>query len=678
MFAQNPPAVTQTENESDVIEVVATRSDQALKVDRRTYQVNQTPHSVRKDALQLLHGLPAVTITPDDQILLLGTGTPTILVDGRPYAGDSRKYLRTLHGSDIERIEIMTNPSAQFSAEGGGGIINLVLRKQTKSGHSGNASIEASSLGRVQADLTLNGKQGRLGYEITGGGNIGWQSKSDYRRRRSVQAQPSGSEAVIVQNGSSGYRGNDARFNGKITYDLGSRTSISASIGGGGGHDKLLNNADFEILTPSGRSVSEHRVLDSVASFVTAGVNLDHKGTKDGETLSVAAQFYGNPDVRDINSARFSDASSYSTEERKQTREIRMQADWARLIGVGQLLSVGGSWNLNASSFQYRFESQATDGALGPNIADEYHASSSTLATYATFQQALGKLTVFPGLRMERNVLDVTSLGAMDVKTDRTNFFPTAHLKYVLGKGFDLTASYGKRIDRVPLSYLRPYRSVDDSVTAFQGNPYLRDQSTDSYEINLHYGAGKIDAGAIAYIRETDDLWSKSYSVIGPGTTVYTYVNAGRRRDSGAQLDLSTPLLRRVKANASINLFHQRVPIETGAGRQTDESFRYTMTAGLQWGSPDSGKVPGDVAQLQWTYNGPNRSFQLLERAWYDGTLSYTHSFDRDLSLSGTFHFQAPYRYELSAPLIQEEYSKHRPPEITLKLLKTLGHPKTK
>jgi len=75
MFASDPPAiVTQSENQSDVIEIVGTRRDQALKIDRRTNQVQQTPHSAQKDAVQLLRGLPAVTITPDDEIQLLGSG----------------------------------------------------------------------------------------------------------------------------------------------------------------------------------------------------------------------------------------------------------------------------------------------------------------------------------------------------------------------------------------------------------------------------------------------------------------------------------------------------------------------------------------------------------------------------------------------------------------------------
>jgi outer membrane receptor protein involved in Fe transport len=151
MFAADPPAIVQpseTSDQPDVIEVVGTRRDQALKIDRRTYQVQQNPHSAQKDSVQLLRGLPAITVTPDDQILLLGSGNAKIFVDGRPLSDpDALAYLRTLHGSDLERIEVITNPSAQYSGEGTGGIINFVLRKKQGQGVSGNASAELSRLG---------------------------------------------------------------------------------------------------------------------------------------------------------------------------------------------------------------------------------------------------------------------------------------------------------------------------------------------------------------------------------------------------------------------------------------------------------------------------------------------------------------------------------------------------
>src|SRR6266700_233072 len=169
MLAADPPPVVESQPADDqtgVIEIVGTRRDQAQKIDRQTYQVRDNPHSAQADAIQLIRGVPAVTVAPDDSINLLGSGNVTIFVDGRKYLGDAKQYLRTLHGSDIERIEIITNPSAQYSAEGTGGIINFVLRHKQGEGVSGTASAELSSIGHGNADATVKTKRGKWTYEF--------------------------------------------------------------------------------------------------------------------------------------------------------------------------------------------------------------------------------------------------------------------------------------------------------------------------------------------------------------------------------------------------------------------------------------------------------------------------------------------------------------------------------
>ncbi|MEA3058440.1 MAG: hypothetical protein QOF34_1255, partial [Sphingomonadales bacterium] len=249
------------------------------------------------------------------------------------------------------------------------------------------------------------------------------------------------------------------------------------------------------------------------------------------------------------------------------------------------------------------------------------------------------------------------------------------HVQHTLSKTLDLTLSYSKRIDRASVQYLRPYRSVENAVTIFQGNPALKDQSIDAYEINLHYRRGKLDAGVVFYDRETSRLWTTSYTVNPAGVSIYTIGNAGHRRDSGAQIDISTPIVRRVKANVSVNLFDQRGPVDTADGRATRETFRYTTNGTIEWDGHDRGKIPGDIAQLQWTYYGPQRDFQFRNFAWDQVTASYTHSFTRNMSLSATLEYNGPNGHRLVAPLVQELYVQHRQPLFKLKLLKTFGKP---
>ena len=676
MFLADQPATVAPAPapQSDVIEIIGIRPDQALKIDRRSYRVQQNPHTAQKDSIQLLRGLPAVTVTPDDQIELLGAPGVTIQVDGRTVTNpDVIAYLRTLHGSDIERIEVITNPSAQYSASGTGGIINFVLRKKQGDGQSGNASVQGSTIGGGYVDASLKSKQGKWTYELHAGGRTGTTARSTYHKLRSVEAVPGGPPTTNSEDGGGPTRGSEGEASAKVSYELDPATTISADVFGAAWNDASTNRADFFGLTPDFASFSERQRLATNASFFSSELTFDHKGAKEGETLTGSLRVYGAPLQHERNSAEFSDGGSLLTDKRKRFLSVDGQVDWQHPMGEGQILSLGGLWNYSRMSEAYAFASSNT--ALGPVASDRFRGIEDTLAAYATFQQPVGTWTLMPGLRAERNSRHVTSPGQPTVDLARTYLFPTLHVQHSLSKTLDLTLSYSKRIDRPQLNDLRPYPLVQDVLTIKVGNTHLKDQITDSYEINLQYHRKKVTGGMILYDRETRNLESSDYTSIN-GINVFRLINAGTRRDRGAEFDLSAPIVERVKLSASLNLFDERAPVDTAAGTLNQSSFRYTTNATLEWDGADRGKVPGDVAQLQWMYNSPARVFQIRYPAWNWLSLSYTHSFSHTLSLTGTLNYQATTRHRLLAPLVQEYFAERRPLEFKLKLLKRFGNSK--
>ena len=336
MFAADPPAIVQPSeaiDQPDVIEVVGTRRDQALKIDRRTYRVQQTPHSEQKDAIQLLRGLPAVTISPDEQIGLLGSGNVQIFVDGRPYPSDPVQYLRTLHGGDIERIEIITNPSAQYSGEGTAGIINFVLRKKQGDGVTGTAIGQVSSLGGGYVDGTMKTKQGKWTYEFHAGGRLGTNARSTYQKLRSIEAVPGGAATVNTEDGGGPSRGAEGEGSAKVSYDVDPRTSVSAKILGAVARDVTARSADFAGLTPDFESFSERQRFSTALSVVIAELNFDHKGKNEGETLNGSLRLFANPTDHEGNRADFSNAGALSVDKIKRLLSANGQVDWQHPMG---------------------------------------------------------------------------------------------------------------------------------------------------------------------------------------------------------------------------------------------------------------------------------------------------------------------------------------------------------
>lgn len=674
-----PPAIVAPapdRNQPDLVEVIGRRADQLQKIDRRTYRVQETAHSAQMDAVQLLRGLPAITVTPDGGVMLLGSGDVRIFVNGRPYQGDQAQYLRTLHGSDIERIEIITNPSAQYSSEGTAGIINLVLKHNAGNGMTGSMSAELSPPGLGSADLTLKYKQGRWSYEgeLQGGGGRG--SQTHYEKLRSVEELAGQAPTVDHEEERQSSRSGYIDASGKLTYEVGPRTRVSARLEGGHVRTSTATAADFTGLTADFRPFSERQSATSASSFLTAQLDFDHKGKKEGDALTGEVGISGRPGGwRDQSRAFFSDGGTLSIDRHEGIFGYFGQADWQHVMGKC-ILSIGGTVSHREQAEAYRVTSTSPLNLSGAvEAADRYRAVTETVTVYATVQQPIGSWTVMPGIRVEQNKRTISTPGIPVVRLDQVQAFPTLHVDHRVGKALDLTLSYSKRIDRAQPQMLRPYRAVEDVLTGIQGNPHLRDQSTDAYEINLHYHRKAIDAGMILFDRETSRLWSRNYQAIDGAAAVYGWIDAGHRSSRGAEFDLATPVVKHVKFNESLNLFDERAPVDAMSGAGVEDRFRYTANATLEWDGADRGGVPGDVAQLQWTYGSPSSEYQQRNFAWNRLSLSCTHNFSRTVSLTGTASYTTSSRHRLFAPTVQEYYAQANPAQFKLKLLKRFGQP---
>jgi outer membrane receptor for ferrienterochelin and colicin len=281
-----------------------------------------------------------------------------------------------------------------------------------------------------------------------------------------------------------------------------------------------------------------------------------------------------------------------------------------------------------------------------------------------------------PGLRFDGIDRTISSPGRRPSRLKRAYLSPTAHIEHPLSKTLNMTLSYSRRIVQPGYEEISPYPVVIGPLAIQQGNPDLRGQATDAYELNLHYSRKSLEGGVILFYRKTDNIWSNLYSVNAEGMNVFVPVNVGNRLDWGAEFDVSTPLFKRVKSTASINLFSRRNPIDPISGASSDTMFRYTGNATVEWHGKQKGKRSGDIAQVQLTYESPSRDFQIRRRSEYSLNVAYTHSFSPTLSVTANVNGLGPVRtgHRLRALLVQEDYErKESLPEFKLKLVKTFG-----
>jgi hypothetical protein len=663
----------QPDDQPAVVEIVGKRRDQSVKVDRRTYRVSRNPASEQKDALDLVRGLPAVTVTPDETISLLGSPNVTVLVDGRPYQGRVADYLRTLRGSDIDQIEVITNPSAQYSAEGTGGIINFVLRPQPTQSRSGSRSVSLTSNGRVTADTMMKSDQGRLATEFQINMDAGITGRAVVGGLRSVAPEIGVTATSSTLDGRSTSHRYVALFSGKATYELGARANVSARVSGANQLDGARGDYAYTGLTPDFPSFEERQRTRTESSILTFDLTADRKGRNKGESLSASIQILLNPDTRYRSRSQLSGGGILSIARLSSLGLTRAQLDWTHPIGKSGLLSVGGAYASLAYSQRLAVMGSSEAGE-DLSFTDSYDVRDGTTAFYATFQRMMGRWTLLPGLRVESFARRVSSSGRGEVNVQRVGLFPSFHMVHDVGSGVTLKFSYSRRVDRPSAEYLRPFVSVDRVLEGSIGNPALKDQTTDAYESNLHYAKGGTDAGITVYVRNVDDVWSRSYFTDEVGRAITTYINAGRRLDRGVQFDLSTSILKRVKSTLSLNLFSRRIAIGTETQREAiEKQFRYSLNGSVEWTGQPRGGVPGDTVQLQWFHDSPSREyeFERLSSNWISA--SYTHSLRRNLSVNATISYLTPIRSRvLSALVMQQDYSR-MPVEFKVRLLRVFG-----
>ena len=610
MQAEPPPptAIVAPADDSAVIEIVGTRSDQAQKIDRRTYRVKDNAQAAQSDTLQLLRGLPAIVITPDDEILLLGSGSVSVLVDERPIQGDTTQYLRTLRGSDIERIEIITNPSAQYAAQGSGGIINIVLRRKRADGVTGTASLLGSSHGRGEGSATVKVKRGKWGFEGQAEATVGRFAPSKFRSVRTIE-QPDGTTSINSANGHSSTRFDNVYLNGKMSYEVSPgpacRSAWAAVLPNSNCDPTPITSVWLVISRPSGRTsaAAGRAIFNSLSSTST------HKGKVDGETLKASLSGYAF-NSHSFTSSQYDDGGGFSFDSSDRQKGVDAKIDWVHPIGTTRILSTGAKIEFYSSNRDIQAATLLSDGTLQFMTDDAFTTRDLISAAYATYQMKSGKWTVMPGVRLERFDRLIISPGRPSVTVNRTSLFPSFHLERPLGKKISLTMSYARRTDRPSPSLLRPYLTQRGPLFFERGNPELRDQTTDSYELNLAYRHKNLNLGMILYDRETDDLWDFSFAVDDDGNIVSTAINAGQKSNRGAQIDIGLPLLARVKGTASVNLFHSLVPFDTQSGTARFNQFRYTANATVNWQGKDGPKRPGPIGQLQLEYQSPSRLFQ--------------------------------------------------------------------
>jgi outer membrane receptor protein involved in Fe transport len=631
-FAQDTAAASADAIHQDEEIVVRADGDQ-VRIDRRIYAVRNDPIAQATDMFDVLGRIPAVSIDPSGSVSLLGAGGPEIQINGQPLpmGASVEQILRGIPGANVERIEVITNPSAQYSSATARGIINIVLRQRFKEGLSGNVGAGADSFGGLQTSLAPSWSHGawtlasRLGYYAS-------PSDSGFHRVRTDFA--SGDVTKDDGRDKRTFHGNDASLQATYQHDTKNRGTLSFTD-----FDGQADSAqDLATLSDGAPSATEDQNQGQTYRFNAVDLALQHDGDRPTEQLrfdlTVSHNQFGDDDRIALTPAMGVPPSPFITRNATAADGSKATLDYDLPLSGQSVVTTG----LSAESRTQHISDllRPLVGPPGPNdFSSTLTGREQTLAAYATYQFGWGNWLFQPGLRGENYRREVTSAG---VTTDTTDFraFPTIHIRRSL-RHIDVDLSYTSRIDRPDVSSLDPAVRFLDATHAISGNPNLKPSRADAYEANFTYQEHEQSFSVTLFDRLSHSVASSFVEQNGDVTLV-TEINAGDTENRGVEAILRGSFSPHWRYALNANALGSTFNVLRNNAFVQDSGFEYGGAALLEYRDTDQNAVGADDVQLDLRFQGPQHMLQQQVDPSYSLNLSWrrriSHNFFGFLQVS--------------------------------------------
>ncbi len=525
------------------VTVTAERDFMTVQADRTVYKTGDLTVSAGGSATDVLRNIPSVEVDADDKVSLRGNQNVAIQLNGRPMIlqGDAlTNFLRGLPAGAVERIEVVTNPSVKYDPEGMGGIINIVLNQQTRRGFSGGINGAVSTTNSQNIGLNMSYGDGPWNifgsYSLNHGTRDG--SGDIYRENRIPGLTP-----ILEQSSTNDRDFLSHALNASADYSFDRSNTLSfAAIVNSRDADGLSVNSTTEFDNDRALLRRYQRDADSRDKEIGMDYRLGYKMVADPSKHELTAELrYGNEDENDYtdyvqNDFAF-DGSPRDSLRQLQRRdedgsfsEYSLQVDYIRpLFGDASRLETGYKGEvekIGGDAFSETLD--RTSGEFRPDLElnNAYEYQRQIHALYATYSDEFGPFSTQVGVRLEQalTTFDLTTTGET-FDNDYVSVFPSAFLNYKASDALQFKASYSRRVERPRIRSLNPFITYDDPQFRRSGNPQLKPEYTDSYELSgIYFGEG-VTLTATPFYRRSTDVIRRFEIIDSTGISTSTFLN---------------------------------------------------------------------------------------------------------------------------------------------------------
>lgn len=570
------------------VEVVAERSLVELDVDKRIYNVAADPINAGSNAAQILDNLPSVQVDVDGNVSLRGSNNVRILIDGRPSSLtglDNPDALRLLQGNLIEKVEVITNPSARYEAEGEVGIINIVLKKNRRRGLNGAIDINVGEPENFGVGTNVNYRKGIV--------NLFGSYSINYRRAPGSGSSfqrffADGEPTFSTERDRSQLRGGlnntfrigaDFSITKKLTLSTSALYRISDE-----NNEANIRYVDFDVNDVLFRD--EIRIQDEEEDDDNSEVafRLDKLFERKGQKFTFDFKYIWSGEIE---AALTTEQNLLSTNppliqdilNQEDERNILIQTDYVHPFGENAKFETGLRSTYRTIDNNYRvLESRdgSDDFVVLPDFANNFVYEESISAAYVILSNKIDKFSWQAGLRAEYTdiVAELTQGGNESNNRDFFNLFPSASFSYQPNPQNTYQISYSRRISRPRFWFLLPFPGLTDSRNFFGGNPSLDPELTHSAEISFlknwksgtllasyyfRYRTGPIQRVSTAVV-EVNDENTISRTTILP-------INLNNEQATGFEISLQQDIFSWWSFNADFNFYRSAIDGRIDSGQ---------------------------------------------------------------------------------------------------------------
>ena len=476
----------QTLNE---VVVVAEKSTVEIRLDKKIYNVGKDMTVKGGTASDVLDNVPSVSVDVEGNVSLRGSENVRILINGKPsglVGMSSTDALRQLPADAIEKVEVITSPSARYDAEGTAGILNIILRKGKANGFNGSVSASAGIPDNYGLAANLNYRTNKANFFGSGGynyRNAPGNSKSDVTYLNPSEFTPDfRNERREYDRKNDGY---NARFG--TEYFLTDKTSLTGTIlyRESDGEDISTNISkeydENKILTGTGYRVEVENEKDKTTEY---SFNFMHDFDKNGHKLTLDFQY---EESIENNSALISDTNPERNSTDNNSKDVLIKGDYVLPIGENSQFEFGFNTNLNKLSSDYlveEYDSSTNQFVNKTNFSNNLDFEQNIYSLYSQYGNKVNKFSYLVGLRMENTDRKINLLQTNEnYDKNWTEFFPTVNLGLEFSEGESLTLGYSRRLRRPGHWFLNPFESRTSLTFIRKGNVNLDPTYTNSFDL---------------------------------------------------------------------------------------------------------------------------------------------------------------------------------------------------